>query len=254
MEITFNLERFDTLVPGLGEETPEDLHEVIGTEGDRYRDGFTRACLYLVAKSPADSYGEVIAIGTEYGNTAALLGLQREAMAKGKLLSPQYFPSATSSSAAAFLSMRIGATGGNFTVNAGPLTAMIAFWQALSALHYHRSSASRLLVGDVYCPEALADAEKDAPDLACESGMTHARFTPGTQLSARFQFGPPSAGQGNRLHARRYGRNAAFAMAAFLRAAQDLTCGQSVTLESRGGEVQITRHDDPTFDIRRSTV
>ena len=281
MEFEFNLDRVDLVAPALDEqagapvEPPEDLYEVIGTEGDRYRDWFTRACLYVVGQSLAgarDPDGDVVVIGTEYGNTAALLGLKREATAKGKLLSPQYFPSATSSSAAAFLSMRIGATGGNFTINAGLLTPIVALWQALCGLRYRRGAGSRLLVGDVYSREVLADAEKDTPDLACESGLAHARFTAGTEFGARFRFDPPgpadAAGAaprgGTRLHgpvrasSEHYGRNGAFAVADLLNAARSLPAGASVGLECRTrqdlrGEVRITRHGDSALDTRRST-
>ncbi|MFG2475808.1 hypothetical protein [Streptomyces fagopyri] len=177
---------------------PPDWQEVIGTAGDQFRDAFTRTCLYL-ALGAADTSGaranggtrtdDTVVIGTEYGNTAALARLQRHAAEKGKLLSAQYFPNATSSSASAFVNLRVGATGRNMTINAGVLTPVVALWQALSALERERSDVSRLLVGDVYAPEAVADTQRETPDVPCRDGVTHAYLHAGTELIAEFDFG-----------------------------------------------------------------
>ncbi|GAB2949550.1 hypothetical protein [Streptomyces sp. NPDC059173] len=181
---------------------PADLHEVIGTAGDQFRDAFTRTCLYLALGAADDSGAradgatrtdDTVVIGTEYGNTAALVRLQRHAAEKGKLLSAQYFPNATSSSASAFVNLRIGSTGRNMTVNAGVLTPVLALWQALSALDRERSGTSRLLVGDVYGPEAAADARLDAPGLPCRDGVVHAFLHTGTDLTAEFAFATADA-------------------------------------------------------------
>ena len=240
--------------PGSSEPSsaPEDLYDVIGAEGDRFRDWFTRMCLYAVGKSLDASEvtaNQILVIGTEYGNTAALLGLQRAAESQGRRLSPQYFPSATTSSAAAFLSMRIGATGGNYTINAGLLTPILAFWQALCGLSYPESAGSRLLVGDVYCVEARADAGKETPELGCESGLVHTCLTAGSEFEARFAFDQPEEGEVDGpagVSGDRYGRNGAFALADLLRAARRTEIGESVSMERpslRGprGRVQITR-------------
>lgn len=62
-------------VPGDSSEPsspPEDLYDVIETGGDRYRDWFTRMCLYAVGRSfdaAQDAANQVIVVGTEYGNT-----------------------------------------------------------------------------------------------------------------------------------------------------------------------------------------
>uniref|UniRef100_UPI0031CDD775 hypothetical protein n=1 Tax=Streptomyces hawaiiensis TaxID=67305 RepID=UPI0031CDD775 len=177
---------------------PPDWHEVIGTAGDQFRDAFTRTCLYLVLGA-ADADGaradggtrtdDTVVIGTEYGNTAALARLQRYAAEKGKLLSAQYFPNATSSSASAFVNLRVGATGRNMTINAGALTPVVVLWQALSALERERSAVSQLLVGDVYAPEAVADAQLDTPSVPCRDGVAHAYLHQGTELTAEFDFG-----------------------------------------------------------------
>nr|BFE64722.1 hypothetical protein GCM10020063_092480 [Dactylosporangium thailandense] len=254
---------------------PGDLYDVIGSEGDRYRDWFTRTCLYVVGKSldPSESTAnQIVVIGTEYGNTPALLGLQRAAQSQGRRLSPQYFPGATSSSAAAFLSMRIGATGGNYTINAGILTPIMAFWQALCGLGYPQSAGSRLLVGDVYCVEAREDAAKEAPELACESGLVHTCLTAGSEFEARFEFAEPpgedEAG-GSRLPRTSlrgpvaaprddYGRNGAFALTDLFRTARRMEIGEVVSMECLGsggprGKVMITRLSAPGAGAQRST-
>jgi hypothetical protein len=177
---------------------PPDWHEVIGAAGDQFRDAFTRTCLYLVLGA-ADASGahadggtrtdDTVVIGTEYGNTAALARLQRYAAEKGRLLSAQYFPNATSSSASAFVNLRVGATGRNMTINAGVLTPVVVLWQALSALDRERSAVSQLLIGDVYAPEAVADAQLDTPNVPCRDGVAHVSLHEGTDLTAEFDFG-----------------------------------------------------------------
>ncbi|WP_405825417.1 hypothetical protein OG241_48490 [Streptomyces sp. NBC_01390] len=264
-------------VPGDSSEPsspPEDLYDVIETGGDRYRDWFTRMCLYAVGRSfdaAQDAANQVIVVGTEYGNTPALLGLQRAAESQGRRMSSQYFPSATSSSAAAFLSMRIGATGGNYTINAGLLTPIMAFWQALCGLGYPESSGSRLLVGDIYCPESRADAGKETPDLACEPGLVHTCLTAGSEFEAGFEFNAPDEADEigeppiSRIYLRgpigatcaRYGRNSAFALADLLRASRRMEIGESVSMEClsfRGprGKVTITRLSEQGANMGRS--
>ncbi|WP_103503885.1 hypothetical protein [Streptomyces sp. SM14] len=253
---------------------PADLHEVIGSTGDQFRDWFTRLCLYLVhtggetpgaggsaARASGTRTDETVVIGTEYGNTAALARLQRDAASKGRLLSAQYFPNATSSSAAAFVNLSIGATGRNMTLNGGTLTPVLALWQALSALERGRSDVSRLLVGDVYSPEALRDADHDAPGVTCRSGVTHATLVRGHGLTAAFDFGTgldapgdarddtPDNAPGARVEVIRdpghpaltgdtvpaaaHDRNGAFATDAFLRLAGTLRAGERAVLTCR---------------------
>lgn len=263
---------------------PPDLHEVIGTAGDRFRDAFTRICLYLVlgggeaeagAEAPAERTAEAtagpaeapartddtIVIGTEYGNTAALAGLQRAAAEKGRLLSAQYFPNATSSSASAFVNIRTGATGRSMTINAGTLTPVVALWQALSTLHQERSDVGRLLIGDVYAPEAVADAALDAPDATCRDGVTHAFVRKGAEFTAEFAFGAADEPHEGALRTvRRIGatdgtdatpvafaeRNSAFATRAFLDLARSLAPAERAVLEchapdGRHATVTVTR-------------
>ncbi|MFJ2396480.1 hypothetical protein ACIOTI_27490 [Streptomyces sp. NPDC087843] len=175
---------------------PPDLREVIGTVGDQFRDAFTRICLYLVlssAETSEERTDDTIVIGTEYGNTAALARLQRDAATKGRLLSAQHFPNATSSSASAFVNLRVGATGRNMTINAGVLTPVMAMWQALSALEQERSAVSRLLIGDIYAPEAVEDATLDNPNVSCRDGVAHAFLHKGAEFTAEFGFGTTDA-------------------------------------------------------------
>ncbi|ATL29577.1 hypothetical protein [Streptomyces formicae] len=258
---------------------PPDLHEVIGTAGDKFRDAFTRICLYLVLGGGGEAPSEpertdeapartddTIVIGTEYGNTAALAGLQRAAAEKGRLLSAQYFPNATSSSASAFVNIRTGATGRSMTINAGTLTPVVALWQALSTLHQERSDVGRLLIGDVYAPEAVADAALDAPDATCRDGVTHAFVRKGADLTAEFAFGAADEPHEGALRTvRRIGatdtdgatatdtsplafeeRNSAFATRAFLDLVHSLAPAERAVLEchapdGRHATVTVTR-------------
>ncbi|MDG9719678.1 hypothetical protein [Streptomyces sp. DH24] len=258
---------------------PPDWHEVIGTAGDQFRDEFTRTCLYLVLGA-ADASGaradgatrtdDTVVIGTEYGNTAALARLQRHAAEKGKLLSAQYFPNATSSSASAFANLRVGATGRNMTINAGVLTPVVALWQALSALGSERSDVSRLLVGDVYAPEAVADARLDTPDVPCRDGVAHAYLHRGTGLTAEFAFGAadgphPGPTRTVRRAAARDAdageaapvafaeRNSAFATRAFLDLVHALEPAERAVLECHGPDgrhatVTVTRQQANSTD------
>ncbi|MGW2489096.1 hypothetical protein ACWCV9_18045 [Streptomyces sp. NPDC001606] len=259
---------------------PPDWQEVIGTAGDQFRDAFTRTCLYLVL-SAQDTTGarpdggtrgdDTVVIGTEYGNTAALARLQRHAAEKGRLLSAQYFPNATSSSASAFVNLRIGATGRNMTINAGVLTPVLALWQVLSTLEQGRSEVGRLLVGDVYAPEAVADAGLDTPGVPCRDGVAHAFLRTGTQLTAEFGFGaaatprpgpmrtvckavPRQAG-GDAAPVAFAERNSAFATRAFLDLVHTLEPDERAVLEchapdGRYATVTVTRqhadHEDRT--------
>lgn len=258
-------------------EAPADLLEVIGTSGDQFRDGFTRLCLYLAVTSghvPEERTDDTVVVGTEYGNTAALARLQRVAESKGRLLSAQYFPNATSSSASAFVNMRVGATGRNMTLNAGLLTPVIALWQALSALDRERSDRSRLLVGDVYSPEAVSDVALEDPDAVCRSAMAHAVLTRGDDLTAEFDFGASDGPVGRYVRVERLAgepsnaepanmepagappqRNGAFATEEFLRLVRTLRPAERAVLACRapGGRyagVTVTRRDG---DRRRTS-
>ncbi|MEU2777909.1 beta-ketoacyl synthase N-terminal-like domain-containing protein [Streptomyces sp. NPDC007162] len=258
---------------------PPDWHEVIGTAGDQFRDAFTRTCLYLVlgAEDASEALADggtrsddTVVIGTEYGNTAALTRLQLHAAEKGKLLSAQYFPNATSSSASAFVNLRIGATGRNMTINAGVLTPVVALWQALSALERGRSDVSRLLVGDVYAPEAVADARLDTPDVPCRDGVAHAFLRTGTDLTAEFDFGATGTPQpgltrtvckavaqstdaGDAAPVAFAERNSAFATRAFLDLVHTLQPAERAVLEchapdGRHATVTVTRRHANSTD------
>ena len=209
---------------------PADLLDVIGTSGDQFRDDFTRLCLYLslATAGPAPKDPDVtIVIGTEYGNTGALAGLQRAASAKGRLLSAQVFPNATSSSAAAFVSIGLGATGRTMTLNAGALTPVIALWQALCALDRGQTCTSRLIVGDVYSPEARQDVAAEQPGTRCSSGLTQAVLTAGTAFTADFDFSATAPAPATPE------RNGAFALDTFLTSVRDLVPAGRAVLRGR---------------------
>ncbi|WP_430791144.1 hypothetical protein [Actinoplanes sp. G11-F43] len=239
--------------PGELAELPPDLPAVIGTIGDQFRDSFTRLCLYLARNhddAPQTRTDDTVVIGTEYGNTAALARLQRGAQADGRRLSAKHFPNATSSSASAFVNIGIGATGRNLTLSAGLLTPVVAMWQALFALAAGRSSVSRVLVGDVYSPEALLDAGRESHGLHCRSGLTHATFVRGGEFRAEFDFtadrdttGMPGGHIGPH---RSSDRNGAFVTAEFLDVVQSLDVGEQAVLTCRGsfarrGSLTVTR-------------
>ncbi|MEV6139192.1 hypothetical protein AB0L63_24665 [Nocardia sp. NPDC051990] len=231
---------------------PPDLLDVIGPSGDKYRDPFTRACLYLVRHPAATTgRGDTIVIGTEYGNTAALAQLQRAAADQGRLLSAQHFPNATSSSAAAFLAINVGATGPNTTLNAARLTPAVALWRALLALASAQSTTSHLLIGDIYAPEASLD------DRAAQhrDGVAYGKLCATGNLRARFDFSVKGTASGGGFRigydggqpAREYTeRNGAFATMDFLSRAQTLSAGETVVFEcfqstGQRAEVVVTK-------------
>ncbi|MFF8925592.1 hypothetical protein ACPCK9_32030 [Streptomyces koyangensis] len=244
--------------PGELAEPPSDLPAVIGTIGDQFRDPFTRLCLYLArtyGDAPQTRTDDTVVIGTEYGNTAALVRLQRRAEAEGKMLSAKHFPNATSSSASAFVNLSIGATGRNLTLNAGLLTPVMAIWQALFALAVDRSSTSKVLIGDVYSPEALLDARREPNDLQCRSGLTHATFVKGREFRADIALtsdhDEASVLGGQIGSSRSSDRNGAFVTAEFLDLIQTLDVGQQAVLTCRGtlarrGVLTVTRQNIDT--------
>lgn len=222
---------------------PTDLSDVIGTAGDQFRDWFTRLCLYLVLRSTGAAQGQTgdtVVVGTEYGNSAALTRLQREAVRRGRLLSAQYFPHATTSSASAFVNLNIGATGRNMTLNAAQLTPVMALWQALSALSSCQSTTSHLLVGDVYSAEALLDAGRGSR----RSGVVYGKLLADGDLTAHFDFasqgyqhtdtaldGGRSWRVGTAPSSEPPDRNGAFAMADFLQTILTLGPAERAVLE-----------------------
>lgn len=215
---------------------PPDLDDVVPSGGDQYRDWFTRMCLYMVLKDrgdAADSHGDTVVIGTEYGNTEAMASLLREARTQGRLLSAQRFPNAITGSASAFVNMSIGATGRNMTLNAGRLTPVLAMWQCLRALASGQSAKSHLLIGDVYSPEALTDAASHGADSPCHSAVMHAVFAAGSQFAADFDFSPSSSDVDPGMF-KPLERNAAPATAQFLREVQTFDAFGEALFECRG--------------------
>ncbi|MEV0232697.1 hypothetical protein [Nonomuraea sp. NPDC050786] len=246
----------------------EDIKRAVGTAGDRFRDSFTRLCLYAARSSdaPTERPRDTVIVGTEYGNAQALAGLQRDAPRLGRRLSPQAFPQAISGAAAASVAMATGATGANVTLGAHLLTPVMAFWQAHATLNRSPGSVCRLLVGDMYLAETRADALRHEPDLNCRSGIAHAVLARGDEFSAVFDFRPATAAAspGHRVHGARAGddadpaeRNGAFALGRFLRRILDLPVGDTAVLEcqkspEQRAAVRVTRMSDHTTDPGRS--
>ncbi|MEZ0071329.1 hypothetical protein [Planotetraspora sp. GP83] len=250
------------------EKLPGDLWDVVGTGGDQFRDWFTRLCLYMVLSGGDPSRPrthDTVVIGTEYGNTAAVAKLQRDAAEQGRRLSAQAFPQAHSSSASASVSLTLGATGRSVTLNAGQLTPVLSLWQVLSAFANGGSSTGHLLVGDVYSPETLLDARHDGGDLRCRSGVAHGVLTAGDELTARFEF---TADEESTARPGGYAwlrdgdesplgdagdapaeRNGAFVTAEFLRLVRGLRPAQSAVLrclgtDGRRAAVTVSRKDE----------
>jgi hypothetical protein len=237
----------------------DDLVKLIGTAGDRFRDSFTRMCLYATRSSDADTGRscDTVIVGTEYGNAEALARLQRDALALGRRLSPQAFPQAISGAAAASVAMATGATGANLTLGANLLTPVLAFWQAHATVDRSPASSCRLLVGDMYSDEARTDALRHEPTLGCRSGMAHAVLTRGDEFSAVFDFSPATTETppGHRVLGAAGGpeeteRNGTFALGRFLQRIIDLPVGDAAVLEcskspSQRATVQVTRVAEP---------
>jgi hypothetical protein len=246
----------------------QDLQSVIGTAGDRFRDSFTRLCLYATRGSDAHAERscDTVIVGTEYGNAEALARLQRDAPRLGRRLSPQAFPQAISGAAAASVAMATGATGANLTLGGNLLTPVMAFWQAYATLGRSPDSTCRLLVGDMYSAEARADALRYESGLDCRSGIAHAVLAAGEEFSAVFDFRPATAATspGHRVHSAHTAdaaapteRNGAFALGRFLRRILDLPVGDTAVLECRkssaqSATVRVTHMSDHTADPGRS--
>lgn len=231
----------------------EDIAARIGAAGDRFRDSFTRMCLYATRTSDAEAERscDTVIVGTEYGNAEALARLQRDALALGRRLSPQAFPQAISGAAAASVAMATGATGANLTLGANLLTPAIAFWQAHASVDRSPDSTCRLLVGDMYTAESRADAMRYHPALDCRSGMAHAVLARGDEFSATFDFRPATAATAPAE------RNGAFALGRFLQRIVELPVGETAVLEcqkspSQQATVRVTRVSDHTPDPGRS--
>ena len=231
----------------------EEITRLVDSAGDRFRDAFTRLCLYATHSSDAHAERscDTVVVGSEYGNAEALARLQRDALKLGRRLSPQTFPQAISGAAAASVAMATGATGANLTLGGSLLTPVLAFWRAHTTLDRTPESTCRLLVGDVYCPETRTDASRHEPGLECRSGMTHAVLTRGDEFSAVFDFHSASD------DAEPTERNGAFALGRFLRQLQDLPLGGTAVLACRNSPTQratvrVTRMSEHTTENGRS--
>ncbi|MFI9450271.1 hypothetical protein [Amycolatopsis sp. NPDC052450] len=186
MDLTFSLDRTDHCAT-----LPDDFATVVEQKGDRFRDDFTRFCLYLASKNitVGDASLETVVVGTEYGNLDAMLRLQRAVMAGEPPVSAQQFPHSTTSSASTFLNLGNGITGGNITLNSGALTPVFALLQALLHVNSVRGGGAHVMVGDVYCAEAVEDVAKKAANRSVHDGVTYFNVRDGKTHRAEFHFG-----------------------------------------------------------------
>ncbi|MET9301295.1 hypothetical protein ABZX66_18435 [Micromonospora aurantiaca] len=242
-----------------GAALPEDYEAVVSARGDKFRDDFTRRCLYLGNKHamPAEPGRTTVVVGTEYGNLAAMLRLQRLAAAGERRISAQQFPHATTSSASVFLNIERGFTGGNATLNAGALTPVVALLQGALHVNAYTDAASAVLAGDTYCAEALDDVRKTAADhQVVTPGVLWAGLRTGDDYEAVFSFGATATATGFPESGPIFrdrdenGRpdaewNRAFLAYDFLTALKELPVGASAVLQlshdERSATVRVTR-------------
>lgn len=233
---------------------PTDFAEVVDGKGDRFRDAFTRACLYLANRHIDGSRiaAATVVVGTEYGNLEAMLRFQRQALAADKTISAQQFPHATTSSASTFVNIDKKLTGGNATLNAGALTPVTALLHALLHIQAHTTGRSHVFVGDAYCAEAVDDVRKQAgPIRRITPGVCYAALSSGANFQAEVSFGDAAfdlcGGGDSRVCGADPGdeHNGAFALHWLLSSAQALAVGGCASLgiqaADRRAAVRLTR-------------
>lgn len=175
-----------TLGAGL---TPADLMDVVPQMGDRYRDDFTRAVLYLANRYGGETREEdCVVLASRYGNLESMVGLSRLAIGKAKRISAQIFPNATTSSAATYANIERGASGANVTLNAGDANPITALFLACSDPGAGRQ---HVFVGDAASETAREDLSKRYRDEEVPRA-THVAYVglgPGTRDELQFSFG-----------------------------------------------------------------
>lgn len=233
---------------------PSDFAEIVDGRSDRFRDAFTRACLYLANRhiAESDSVSATVVVGTEYGNLEAMLRFQRQALTADKAISAQQFPHATTSSASTFVNIAKKLTGGNATLNAGTLTPVAALLHALLHLQAHSFGRSHVFVGDAYCEEAVDDIRKrTSPIRRITPGVCYAALTAGSEFQAELSFGSAAfdlcSGNESRICDADLGEeyNGAFALHGLLSSAQALAVGACASLgiqaSDRRAAMRLTR-------------
>jgi hypothetical protein len=199
MKHEFSISALDFV--GLTEEKkwaiPSDFLDVVDPRGDRFRDDFTRICLYLTRKnkfSQLDNMSQsAVIVATEYGNLAAMLRLQNQVRSNDAMVSAQQFPHATASSASTFINIDQKCTGGNVTLNAGGLNSIMGIYYSSMQLNLSQISTSHLLIGDTYCDEATEDIIKQQRNSKILSwdlspGVLYVGLTRGNNFEANFKF------------------------------------------------------------------
>ena len=233
---------------------PTDFAEVVDIRGDRYRDGFARACLYLANRhiNGSEPAAATVVVGTQYGNLEAMLRFQRQALAADKMISAQQFPHATTSSASTFVNIDKKLTGGNATLNSGTLTPVAALLHALLHVQTHNPARSHVFVGDAYCAEAVDDIRKQAgPSRRITPGVCYTALNSGSEFQAEVSFGDTAFDLCSASATRLCGidpaeeHNGAFALHALLLSAQALDVGGCASLGiqfgARRAAVRLTR-------------
>lgn len=174
---------------------PSDLLQVLEPKGDRFRDDFTRSCLYLSRRShlnkegSADPAATSVVVATEYGNLAAMMRFHLQVRADDGTASAQQFPHSTMSSASTFVNLDQKLTGGNITVNAGSLNPVVALLHTCLQQNLRNLTTTHVLIGDVYCAEALEDVQKNKnPEMTATSGVLYLGIQKGNRFSAQFEF------------------------------------------------------------------
>jgi hypothetical protein len=168
-----------------------DCDPVVPGSDDRFRDAFTRLCLYLAHQHMEDGVeraNDLVLVGTEFGNMTAILRFLRQGRDGDPDISAQQFPHATASSASCYVNIAKQVRGGNATVNAGAFTPVVALLHALLHLQANGAGTSHVFVGDSYCDEALEDLRKTHPAARATPGVAYAALVAGSDLQGEIAF------------------------------------------------------------------
>jgi hypothetical protein len=199
----FSLGAVDLCAPAAIEpraELPADFHTVVGGSDDKFRDAFTRFCLYLAYQHIEDEGGkedDLVVVGTELGNLAAILRFLRQGVSGDPEISAQQFPHATGSSASTCVNIAKRIRGGNATLNAGTFTPAIVLLHALLHLQARGAGTCHVFVGDTYCDEGLEDVHKTRPAARATPGVCYAALVSGSDFEADIAFGDDASGPAN---------------------------------------------------------
>ncbi len=196
----FSLRASDLCAPAAiapGALAPADFDAVVPGSDDRFRDAFTRLCLYLAHQHMEDGVeraNDLVLVGTEFGNMTAILRFLRQGRDGDPDISAQQFPHATASSASCYVNIAKQVRGGNATVNAGAFTPVVTLLHALLHLQANGAGTCYVFVGDSYCDEALEDLRKTHPAARPTPGVAYAALVAGSDFQAEITFGDDDGG------------------------------------------------------------